>query len=59
MSFEMLIEVAEVGECFSTVVVWADVRFDFQVNNFVVGLERVGLKVRAIESRIGMKDVQL
>lgn len=45
MCFEMLIEVAEVGECFPAILVWADVGSDLQVSHLVVGLERVCLYV--------------
>lgn len=57
MCFEMLVEVAEVSECFSAILVWADVGSDLQMGHLVVSLERVGLYVSFVASERG--DVQL
>lgn len=45
MCFEMLIQVTHVCECFTAVFDWADMRSDFEVNDFVVSLERICLNV--------------
>ena len=33
------------GECFSAILDWADVRSDFEVDDFVMSLQRVCLRV--------------
>jgi len=53
MGFEMLVEVAEVGECFPAILVRADVGSDLQVSHLVVGLERICLYVSFVASERG------
>lgn len=53
MGFEMLIEVAEVSECFPAILVWADVGSDLQMGHLVVGLERICLYVSFVASERG------
>lgn len=38
MGFEMLVEVTHVCECLSAILDWAYVRFDLEVNDFMVSL---------------------
>ena len=57
MGFEMLIEVAEVSECFPAILVGACVGSDLQMGHLVVGLERICLYVSFVPG--GGKNLQL